>query len=211
MNIIIEKLEANMEAYTEIQAQEALDTARAAMRVLYAEEVYTIERLGQGLIQLRALENKVVEVKNRLRIADLQMVFLKQKLVNHGFVLGDDVQHEFIERLPEDPIPNSLLTTSKLARISTLPPALASSPATATDLLLQEPVARPDVSSWTLSTPPGPPEVGITENIDHDNSSEGDMGSDALHEPDVDVTEDNGHTLGKAVGPNMPGEGHSLV
>lgn len=224
MNIIIEQLEASMETYTEIQAQEALDTARAAMRVLHAEEVYTIERLGQGMVQLRALENKVVEVKNRLRIAHLQMVFLRQKLVTHGFDLSDDIEQNFIERPQGKPLPHSPLTTSELARASTLPPPLADSPATTTDLLLQEPVDRLNVSNWTLSTLPGPPEeVSISENVDDnqfedasrgEHTSGKDLGPGALcepSEPDVDVTKDSGRTWRKAAESNLPVEGSSLV
>lgn len=171
MNTIIQQLETNLETYTEIQAQEALDLARAAMQVLHAEEMYIIERLGEGRVQLRALENKVGEVKNRLRIAELQMGFLKQKIVAHGFALGDDTAQKFTERLQRNSMDRHSLTASDLARISVPPPAVDSPPqaSTVTDLLLQEPVARLDVPGWARATLPGAPIVDAPNNSDRDN------------------------------------------
>lgn len=197
MNTIIEQLEANMETHTDIQAQEALDLARASIRVLHAEEIYSIERLGEGRVQMRALENKVAEVKNRLRIAQLQMVFLKQKLVGHGFILSDHVEQDFVERLRRKPLFHSQLTAPELAHISTLPTNLDNSPATATDLLLQEPVARLDVSRWALATLPGEPDVVNSDNVEG-NTSERDAGPSALLQssgPDVQLSEHINGTL----------------
>lgn len=181
MNTIIQQLETNLETYTEIQAQEALDLARAAMQVLHAEEMYIVERLGEGRVQLRALENKVGEVKNRLRIAELQMGFLKQKIAAHGFTLGDDTTQNFTERLQRNSMDRHSLTASDLARISVPPPVVDSPPqaSTVTDLLLQEPVARLDVSGWARATLPGAPTVDVPDN-DECDPLDRDIGT-ALH------------------------------
>lgn len=197
MNTIIEQLETSMETYTDIQAQEALDLARASMRVLHAEEVYSIERLGEGRVQMRALENKVAEVKNRVRIADLQMVFLRQKLLSHGFVLSDHVEQDFVERLRRKPLVHSQLTEPELARISTPPANLDNPPTTATDLLLQEPFARPNISRWAHATLPGEPGVIITDNVDSNTSERDAESGEELEsrEPNVGPSGDIGGTL----------------
>lgn len=161
--------------------------AHTSMRVLHAEEIYSIERLGEGRVQIRALENKVVEVKNRLRLAGLQVVLLRQRLMAHGFFLSDGAAQDFSQRLQRKSMPHAPVTASELAYILTLPPALDTSPATTTDLL-QEPITRPDVSSWTCTTHPGAPASDIPEN-DHNNALEGDDAVSLLREPGIDVTE----------------------
>lgn len=178
MNEISKQLDANMEAYTEIQAQEALDLAHASMRVLHAEEIYTIERLGEGRVQMRALENKAVEVKNRLRLAGLQVVYLKEKLVANGFILSDSPVLDASERLQRKSMPYAPLAASELARMSALPSALNASP-TATADLLREPIIRVDVPSWTQTTRPGSPASDVLENDDASTSAleGGDAGS----------------------------------
>lgn len=168
MNTIIEQLSSNIETYTEIQAQEAFDLARTSRGVIYAEELYTVGRLGEGRVQMRALENKVMEVKNRVRIADLQLMFLRQKLEAGGFVLSDDSPQDFVERLREKPLLHAQLTASELERVSLLP-MTADAP---TETILQEPISRPDVSGWMLATLSGEPDVDISED-ESSNASEG--------------------------------------
>lgn len=150
MNIIIEQLEANLETYTEVQAQEAFDLSRASRGVIHAEEMYTIERLVEGRVQMRALENKAVEVKNRLRIADLQLTLLTRRLESYGFILSDENPQDFIGRLQTKPLLHAQLTASNVGQLSSLPPDM---PPTATDLILQEPISKLDISTWTRGTP----------------------------------------------------------
>lgn len=167
MNTIIEQLEANLETYTEIQAQEALDLSRSSRGVIHAEEVYTIGRLVEGRVQMRALENKVVEVKNRLRIADLQLTFLRKRLETYGFALSEEDPEDFIGRLQKKPLLHVQLSASDVAQLSSLPP---DGPLTATDLILQEPVSKPDVSTWMRGTLPN-------ENHEDDVSADDNEGS----------------------------------
>lgn len=174
MNTIIEQLRSNIETYTEIQAQEAFDLARTSRGVIYAEELYTVGRLGEGRIQMRALENKVMEVKNRVRIADLQLMFLRQKLEAGGFVLSDDTPQDFVERLREKPLFHAQLTASELEHVSSLP-MTADTP---TDMILQEPISKPDVPGWMLATLSGEPDVDIPEG-ESSNDSEGNESTSA--------------------------------
>lgn len=156
----------NAETYTELQAQEALDLARAARDIVDAEEKYTLGRFAEGAIQLRALENKVVEVKNRLRIADLQLSFVRQRLATQGFVVGDDETPDFAQRLQTKPIVHAPpLTSVEVDMITSFARSSQGSLAvTATDLLLQEPISRLDVSQWARATVPG--EVSEVETRD---------------------------------------------
>lgn len=167
MNTIIEQLEANLETYTKIQAQEALDLSRSSRGVIHAEEVYTIGRLVEGRVQMQALENKVVEVKNRLRIADLQLTFLRKRLETYGFALSEEDPEDFIGRLQKKPLLHEQLSASDVAQLSSLPP---DGPLTATDLILQEPVSKPDVSTWMRGTLPN-------ENHEDDVSADDNEGS----------------------------------
>lgn len=82
-----------------------------------------IERLGEGWVQIRALEIRVVEVKNWVRIAVLQNGCLKQGLVDRGLnILSDnDTPQNFVERLQRKPPHHGSLTASQLARISAPP------------------------------------------------------------------------------------------
>lgn len=174
MNTIIEQLDANIETYTEIQAQEAFDLARTSRGVIYAEELYTLGRLGEGRVQMRALENKVMEVKNRVRIADLQLSFLRQKLEAGGFVLNDEAPQDFAERLRGKPLLHAQLTASQLEAISSLP-MTRDPPPTAADLILQEHVVRPDVPSWAFEALSGEPDVDVPE--DESSGASEDNGS----------------------------------
>lgn len=125
---------------------------------------------------MRALENKVVEVKNRLRIADLQLTILKQRLETYGFVLSEEDPEDFIGRLQKKPLLHAQLTASDVAQLSSFPPDI---PPTATDLILQEPVSKLDVSIWrgTLSDE--------THNETHDKTH------DKTHENHISADEDD--------------------
>lgn len=178
MDKITELLNASLETYTEIQAQQAFDLANAARRVLRSEEIYTTERLGEGRIQLRALENKVMEVKNRLRLADLQLRFLREKLVGLGFVVRDNAPLDFAEILQKKPLHHAPpITASELAQISAPQPEFDDPPTSVTDLILEEPITRPDVYSWARATLSGEPEVNILGVDNHEGNAGADSGS----------------------------------
>lgn len=147
----------NAETYTELQAQEALDLARTARDIVNAEEIYALGRFAEGAVQMRALENRVVEVKNRLRIADLQLAFVRQRLATQGFVVGDDDATSFAERLQTKPVVHAPpLTSQEVDMITSFAKNSKGSLATtATDLLLQEPIAPLDVFQWARATIPG--------------------------------------------------------
>jgi hypothetical protein len=85
--------------YTKIQAYEALDLACAARDVIHAKEIYTLEHFSEGGVQMLALENKVMEVKNRLRIADLQLAFIRRRVAVQGLAPSDNDAKGLAERL----------------------------------------------------------------------------------------------------------------
>lgn len=155
--IILEQLCVNAETYTELQAQEALDLARAARDIVDAEDKYTLGRFSEGIIQLRALENKVVEVKNRLRIANLQLAFVERRLATQGFEVGDADTPDFAQRLQTKPVVHAPpLTSTEVGMITSFARSSQGSRAmTTTDLLFQEPVSRLNISQWARATVPG--------------------------------------------------------
>lgn len=127
--------------------------ARAARDIIYAEELYTLERHAEGIIQVRVLENKVIEVKNRLRLADLQVAFVREKMEKQGFAPGENDAKDFAERLRMKTLIHApQLTSLDMDTITSFARYSASSSANATDRVLQEPVIKVDVSQWAHAT-----------------------------------------------------------
>jgi hypothetical protein len=97
-----------------------------------------------------ALENKVMEVKNRLRIADLQLAFIRQRMAVQGLAPSDNDAKGFAERLRMKALIHSHpLTALEVEMITAF--ARKSAPSAA-ELILQEPITKLDVSEWSKFT-----------------------------------------------------------
>jgi hypothetical protein len=63
--IVFEQLSVNNTVYIEMQARKRPASVRVTRDMVFAEEFFTSIHLRQGMIQIRALETKVVDVRNR--------------------------------------------------------------------------------------------------------------------------------------------------